>query len=192
MKKSVELARGFSLIELMIVLAVIAVMLGVSAPAFTTMIKNNRMLTETYALRAALGTARSEAMARRSFVTVCRSGDGTGCNGTWGQGYIAFTDADGDGTIDAGDGDEIFVFKSIDLPPDFVVDFSSGANRVRFDSRGFSLNFSGTFAFCDDRGAGNAMGLIVTGVGTVSAAIDSDDPSDGTANDHMGANLACS
>ncbi|MCB1844446.1 MAG: prepilin-type N-terminal cleavage/methylation domain-containing protein, partial [Halioglobus sp.] len=46
--------KGFSIVELMVVMLILAVLLGVGAPAFLETVRNNRMITELYALRATL------------------------------------------------------------------------------------------------------------------------------------------
>ncbi len=73
---SIARTGGFTLVEMMMALVVLAVLLAVAAPGFYELIKNNRMLSEVYALRATLNGARSEALAQRNFVTLCRSEDG--------------------------------------------------------------------------------------------------------------------
>jgi type IV fimbrial biogenesis protein FimT len=95
-------SNGFTIIELMIAMVVLAILLAAAAPMFNNLIKNNRMISEAYALRATFNNARSEALARRTDVTVCRSNDGATCTahtpaGSWSEGYIAFSDDDGDG-----------------------------------------------------------------------------------------------
>ena len=91
---------GFTLVEMMVVLVILSVLIVISAPGLSDLIKNNRMLSQVYGMRAALNGARSEALAQRSFVTLCRSNDGANCGGSWNQGYIAFVDANGDGVVD--------------------------------------------------------------------------------------------
>ena len=187
--------RGFTLVEMMIALVVLAVLILVAAPAFTKLIKDNRMLSEVYGLRAALNNARSEALAQRTFVTLCRSDDGLTCSGAeWDAGFIAFTDQNGDGTVDDPndpDGDDIFITKIIDSSGLEKFTFSNGANRVRFDSRGFARGFEGTFTLCDDRNAPDARGVIVTAGGIVRAAVE--DPNNpGVVIDHEGNDLDCS
>ena len=59
--KNLETARGFTLVEMMIALLVVAVVLAIGAPSFYNFIKNNRMLSLVYELRAVLNNARSEA-----------------------------------------------------------------------------------------------------------------------------------
>lgn len=62
--------QGFTLIELMIVLMLIAVMAGIGVPAFQTMLQNSRLTSSTNSLLSALQYARSEAVTQRSAVTV--------------------------------------------------------------------------------------------------------------------------
>jgi type IV fimbrial biogenesis protein FimT len=170
---------GFTLVEMMMALVVLAVLLAVAAPGFSELIKNNRMLSEVYALRAALNGARSEALAQRNFVTLCRSDDGADCGGDWNDGYIAFLDVDGDGSVDdpnSPDGDRIFVSRLEDSSGTINLAFSNTtSNRVRFDGQGYARSFDGVFTFCDDRKKPDAKRLAVTAVGVVRA-LDPNEP----------------
>lgn len=62
--------RGFTLIELMIVLTLIAIMAGIGVPGFQTMVQNNRLTSATNSLLSALQYARSEAVTQRTAITV--------------------------------------------------------------------------------------------------------------------------
>lgn len=190
-----ERARGFSLIELMVVITLLVVLLGLGVPAFEKTVRDNRLLTEFYALRATLTTARSEALSRRMPVLVCHSTDGTTCaagTDSWSAGYLAYADADADGDPDP---DEIFITRQVDGTQDMSIRFRDGGGtalaNTRFSARGDSLNFSGTFTFCDDRGAGDARGLILENAGDARAATDTNDPVDSIVNDIGGANVSC-
>ena len=186
--------KGFTIIEMLIAMVVIGVLLGIAAPAFTNLIKNNRMVSEVYALRATLNNARSEALSRRTDVTVCRSSNGTSCTagaGTWNQGYITFADNDDDGTLDP---NEVFYIRREDantLAMTYINTNPGGVapNQIQFSSRGFARRSFGTIEVCDDRGPTQARGVIVAAVGTVSAAIDTD--GDGIAEDHNGDDFDC-
>ncbi len=167
---------GFTMVEMMVTLVIVAILIAIGAPGLSDLIKNNRMLSQVYGIRAALNGARSEALAQRAFVTLCRSEDGVSCSGDWNEGYIAFVDTDGDGLVDdpnSPSGDQVFLAKVVD---DDSLDISYSkdpadpvAGRVRFDSQGYARIFNGTFTVCDNRGSDDARGVIVTPAGIVRA-----------------------
>lgn len=97
--------RGFTLVELMITIAIAAILLVVAIPDFTTTIRRNRASTQTNALVAAIGLARSEAIKRGIPVSVCASANQAACSGNnnWATGWIVFTDSNQDGVIDGND-----------------------------------------------------------------------------------------
>ena len=94
--------RGFTLVELMIVLAVAAILLGTAVPAFTGLIRSSALASATNDLFAAFLVARSEAVKRNARVAVCKSANGAACaqSGGWEQGWIVFHDANNNGARD--------------------------------------------------------------------------------------------
>jgi type IV fimbrial biogenesis protein FimT len=82
------LKRGFTLIELMVTIAVLGVLFAVAIPGFQRIVVNNRMASQANDLISALSLARSEAVKRAANVTVCASSNGSTCTGTWAQGWI--------------------------------------------------------------------------------------------------------
>ncbi|MEM8661489.1 MAG: GspH/FimT family pseudopilin [Pseudomonadota bacterium] len=168
---------GFTMVEMMVALLVLAVLLVLSAPGLTDLIKNNRMLSYVYSVRAALNGARAEAIAQRNSVTLCRSADGQTCAtaaGDWNTGFVAFLDSDGDNAVD--DPNELIVISQV-IDEDSLTMVYSAGDAVRFDSRGYAApGTQGTFTVCDDRGADYARGVRVSAGGVVTA-IDPNDPS---------------
>ena len=95
--------RGFTLIELMVVVAVAAVILGLAVPSFAEFIARSRVISATNDLMAFVNYGRSEAIKRGQRVVICKSDDGASCGGTWGDGAILFVDADSDSSADSGE-----------------------------------------------------------------------------------------
>lgn len=184
--------RGFTFIEVMIVFVIVASLLALVAPSFQQMILNNRMVSEVYALRATLNSARSEALTRRAPVVVCPTNDGETCvadTNDWQNGYMAFVDTNNDNAPDPSNPDEERIqFNAPAIGIGLI--FDNANERVRFDPSGEVVGFQGTFVFCDRRGQQFARGLVLTAVGSVRAATDTDDP-DEIVNDAGGVNVSC-
>jgi type IV fimbrial biogenesis protein FimT len=88
---------GFTLIELVITLAVVGILLAVGVPSLKTFMQSNQLVASTNELISALHVARSEAIKLNTRVSICDSSDGMNCGGTgdWSNGWIVFIDADG-------------------------------------------------------------------------------------------------
>ena len=98
--------RGFTLIELMVALAVAVIITTIAVPGFRTMIQNNRASTQANELLTALMLARAEAVKRGAPVSVCASANQSTCAGStnWATGWIVFTDSAGaSGVLDSTD-----------------------------------------------------------------------------------------
>lgn len=69
-------ARGFTLVELMVALAVAAVLLGIAVPSFRDMLERNRVAAQTNEVLGGLQAARSEAIRKNATHRFCSSGNG--------------------------------------------------------------------------------------------------------------------
>ena len=86
--------RGFTLIELVMSIAIVGILLTVGIPSFIALITNNRIVSQTNDFISDLAHARAEAVRRNTRVTICRSNTGTSCvpSSSWRDGWIVFTD----------------------------------------------------------------------------------------------------
>jgi type IV fimbrial biogenesis protein FimT len=83
---------GFTLIEVMISLAVLAISLGLAIPQFHNLMQGARISNAQNGLYSLFQLARGEALMRRQHVVVCASQDGQLCAGSWQQGALVFVD----------------------------------------------------------------------------------------------------
>lgn len=85
--------RGFTLVELMIALAVFAALLTIVLPSYSDMTLGSKLRSQANDLVAGAVLARSEAIKRNQPVSLCASSNGTSCTGTWSQGWIVINGA---------------------------------------------------------------------------------------------------
>jgi len=120
---------GFTLMELLLAIAVLAILTTLALPAFTQFIQNNRLASEANEMVASFQFARSEALKRGVPVQVCSSSNGTGCDGgDWAQGWIAMADPGGT--------DEEVLRVWVSPGDDFT--FTPTGGTVSFEPNGFS------------------------------------------------------
>lgn len=95
---------GFTLIELMVTVALVAVLLGLAVPSFARLVASNRLTTQTNEFTGMLHLARLEAIRRGQSIAI--RADGGDIN--FDTGWKLFTDLDADGaapgTVTATDG----------------------------------------------------------------------------------------
>jgi type IV fimbrial biogenesis protein FimT len=98
---------GFTLVEMLVSVAVVGILLTIGIPSFRYVTNSNRIAAEINGLLGDMQYARAEAIKEGQPVTVCVSADGTSCSGvnvtTWHNGWIVFSDVNGNAAVDAGD-----------------------------------------------------------------------------------------
>ncbi len=121
---------GFTLLELMVTVAIAAILLAVALPSFQGSLRSNRVATATNEALASLALARSEAVRNTRGAGVCASADGANCGADWNGGWLVWSDANGNGAVDAG---EAIVRYSQGKAS---VNMTGTAATLAFDSRG--------------------------------------------------------
>jgi type IV fimbrial biogenesis protein FimT len=96
-------ATGLTLVELMLVLAMMAVLTSLAAPSFRSLWIKRSVQLAAETLLGDLRYARSEALKRARPVLVCQSSNGMSCTrngGAWASGWLVFVDSNGNSQID--------------------------------------------------------------------------------------------
>ena len=167
----IQKSAGFTLIEMLIVLLIAAILLSAAVPAYQGQVQSGRMSAASRDMLSNLMSAKSESVARNEFVTVCkRNTTATGClaSGDWGQGWVSFIDADGDGAFEVGDE----IIQVHDALPNTLTARATAQiqNRITFRPNG-QTHFTGTqtIVVCDENGFGDkARAVVISVIGKVS------------------------
>ena len=92
---TVSKAGGFTLVELMVTLAVLAVLLGIAVPSFQNITNRNRLTAITNEMVAATQLPRVEAVRQNARVTFCPTTNGTSCGGeNWLRSIVVSADGE--------------------------------------------------------------------------------------------------
>ena len=187
--------NGFTLIELIVTMAIAAIVVSIAVPSYQASVQNNRRTTSLNELTTAFQLASNTAITRRINVTVCKSSDtnvaAPSCNsgggsGDWTQGWIIFTDPDNDFTFDAG---ETLLRVHAALSGNATLSGNNNViNKVSFSPTGLARGSNGTITHCDARGAADASALVISVGGQVRHAVDTD--ADNIV-DVQGVNISC-
>lgn len=144
---------GFSLIELMVTVAVLAILLTIGVPSFQAQFEQSRFDAVRESMLTALGQARSEALTRGEPVELCRGGAG-GCSDgqDWSSGWVLVTT-----------GAASQVLQVWEAAAGASITLASG-NRIRYRSDG---SVAGTESITLVYGS-RSMGLSVLATGAVN------------------------
>ena len=77
LSKPISTSSGFTLIELMVTIAVLAIIVGIAAPSISTQLANQRVKSTTATLANALKEAKAESIIRRQSITFTYNNNGT-------------------------------------------------------------------------------------------------------------------
>ena len=155
--------KGFTLVELMVTVAVAGIIAAIAAPSFSKMISHNRLVSSGNEMIAGLQVARTEAITRRVTTTFCPSNDGANCSGAVGNQWIVLSTTG--------------VLRSVAANPKVSLKTSanvaSGNTRITFTPSGFvqvGAKSSGTISLCAaDLSGQNAVDISAAVVRITSA-----------------------
>lgn len=161
-------SSGYTLYELLITLALIAVLLGLGLPSFAGIAARQRISVEINALFHAVHVARKESIMRREVVSICPSNDSLVCNPgkDWSSGWIMFNNRDNDMPPQRDPGEPLLQAHLVD---DTVI---ITANRSTFTLRSTQKRATnGTFVVCDRAARVPPKALVVSYTGRPRVAL---------------------
>lgn len=131
--------RGFSLIELMVTVAVLAILVAIGLPSFQGSMRSNQVATGTNELLASMSLARSEAIRNPGGAGICATEEGEECGGNWNDGWMVWIDSNANGEPDE---DERVVRYIEGSPRLNISEQNLGEHaesyRILFDTRGLA------------------------------------------------------
>ena len=159
--------RGFTLIELIPVLAILSVLFHFAAPSFQNFGANSRMTSHINTMVASFNHARSEAVKRHHNVVICPNDEGSCAKQPhWHNGWLMFIDENFNREIDKGE--EIIYVEAAKKNIEIIS--SRYRRRVVFRSLGTSAGSNASYVFCDQRGSENARAIILSNSGRARVA----------------------
>jgi type IV fimbrial biogenesis protein FimT len=162
---------GFSLVEVLAVLTVMALLLSVGVPSLVSALNSVKLTSATNSFLAHLHFARSESIKRNGRVVMCKSSDGHSCNpaGGWEQGWIIVHDANNNGLADP---DEEILLRQEALPAALRLSGNQSVARyvsfaptgaTKLAGGGFQ---AGTLTLCrESADGGDARQIVLNAVG---------------------------
>lgn len=177
-----KMRYGFTLVELLVVIAVMTILATVAFPQLGRMIANNQTVANYNMLITSVNLARTEAVKRNERVRIC-AGSTVACGSSnWENGWIVVT------------ADDVILQEVDALGNGHTLRLSgtTGTETLVYRASGTLGNISGTFTLCDDTALPTrAKAVNINLMGQPSRARDIDDPVDNIVNDVTGANVSC-
>jgi type IV fimbrial biogenesis protein FimT len=175
-------SSGFTLTELIIALAIAAILLTLAAPNMNVFIRNNRITTETNTLIAHINLARSEATKRNVVVALCRKDPdpskqaspvcGGGVANDWTSGWLVYVTTSTTADANFNSGTDILLKNESAITNGVAVTSNAAGNlRLAYLPSG-QLTAAGTlrFSLCDDRNEANGKNIEILTSGRPSLA----------------------
>ncbi|QOL25769.1 GspH/FimT family pseudopilin [Thalassotalea sp. LPB0316] len=181
------LVKGFTIIELMVTVAIIGIITAMAMPNMTEFIVRMRVDNEVTQIHSLTVLAKNYAVNSEEVVTICPLGSNNSCDGDWKNEITVFIDVDGDAVYEAADQDAIIKVKEAIKEGD-ELDFPRSS--IRYSPTGRLTNVSnGTFEYCPKGYPDLSRGVTISRSGR--AYLSSDTNNDGKEENRNGTAISC-
>ena len=192
---------GFTIIELMVTIAVAAIVITIAIPSMSDFIVKMRVDNEISQLNRLVLTARNTAISTEQTVTFCPLGENNVCTNNWDNELSVFIDLNGNGTYEPP-----ATIPAIPAPPALPIPYERilkvkssttagdsitylGQSRITFSPTGILASGASTFLYCPSSDKALARALVLSISGRTVLSADSD--GDGIDEFRTGADVTC-
>lgn len=178
---------GFTLVELMLSIAILAIVAAVAAPPMAEFLDRYRSEAQRQRLFDLIALARSKAYNLGEVYTLCGSTNGEECTGSWSGGVLLFADSNGNGERENGETIERAISA---FPAGAAMEWNSLSDYLQYRPDGRTRWQTGNFAYCPPDG-NPKYGWIIVLNATGRPYFGRDSDGDGIVENGSGDGLSC-
>ncbi|TAA41872.1 GspH/FimT family pseudopilin [Corallincola spongiicola] len=148
---------GFTLLELVVTMAIVAIVVAAAVPSFTTTAANSRGFAMANDYFNTLSVARGQAVTLSTTVTVCNLDASNNCSSNWQNGVTAFIDSDNNGKFNGTDKK----LREVDAIEDRDKVIANNSGRIVFNPEGMVSGTGITITVCPNKKGDQGREVIV-------------------------------
>jgi prepilin-type N-terminal cleavage/methylation domain-containing protein len=183
-----SLIKGFTVIELLISITIIAVLTTIALPNFSDFLVRTRVDNEISEMQRLLLATRNTAINAEKSVTICPLNVSNSCQNSWKDQISVFEDIDGDGIYEPGNGDRLIKVKSAIQAGD-KLQFTQASLTYTATGRLSGVAAASTFNYCPKDHTDKSRGITVSASGR--SYVSSGTDNDGIDEDRSGNEITC-
>jgi len=158
---------GFTLLELLVTVSILAIVLSLSAPGMRSLVTGQELRSKANLLTSTLAYARNEAVSRVATISVCGSNGAGACSGSTdlSNGWLVFLDENANGTLD---GSEELLKQGGEEGGNITLTLASATTFVQYSDQGESSELRNIFLCKENAGNNpkNSRTVVVSVVGS--------------------------
>lgn len=178
---------GLTLVELMAIIAIIAISLNLMVPLTASFVKNQQKEATRNTFLSAFRFARAIAIDQRKLITICTTSASGSCMDAWGDTVSVFTDSNGNAQMDSED--TLIQTVHIDISGWKQHRLPAGRAHFQWGPLGLSHGTAGSIELCGTNTRPGPFAIIVSFSGRIRTSRDYD--GDGVEERDPGTPISC-